>query len=106
MGGMGFGLGHGLGKTSKPPPWGLGLGLGFGRGPFGVGLKPGVGRASKVICRAFNGMCQLMPPNPSPTIPHGRVFFSHSTCQPMPNPSSTIPHGLNPWWPWKKPSNF
>ncbi|MFS7971572.1 hypothetical protein Hanom_Chr09g00834451 [Helianthus anomalus] len=36
-------------------------------------------------------------PNPSPTIPHGHGFFSHSTCQPMPNPSPTIPHGLRTW---------
>ncbi|MFS7992073.1 hypothetical protein Hanom_Chr12g01077991 [Helianthus anomalus] len=39
--GMGFGLGRGLGENTQATTPG---GLGLGRGPWGLGLKPSVGR--------------------------------------------------------------
>ena len=65
---MGLGLGRGLAENAQATTPG---GHGFGRGPFFVGLKPGVGRASKVTWRALNGHVSTHAPNPSSIIPHG-----------------------------------
>ncbi|KAJ0953088.1 hypothetical protein HanPSC8_Chr02g0079931 [Helianthus annuus] len=67
---------------------GLGLGRGFGRGPWGLGLKSGVGWASKVTWRALNGQTKLMPPTQAPPYPMGvgLSLFSHvNSCPPNPH---------------------
>ncbi|MFS7948181.1 hypothetical protein Hanom_Chr06g00556971 [Helianthus anomalus] len=48
---MGFGLGRELGENAQVTTPG---GLGLGRGPWGLGLKPGLGRASKATWQALN----------------------------------------------------
>ncbi|KAJ0840030.1 hypothetical protein HanPSC8_Chr14g0613911 [Helianthus annuus] len=102
---MGRGLGRGLGENAQATTPGE---FGLGRGPWGLGLKPGVGRASKVTWQALYGqtkldishapMCQLMHPTQAPPYPIGVGLSLFSTCQLMPQPKpqlkSTIPHGL------------
>ncbi|MFS7906606.1 hypothetical protein Hanom_Chr01g00061241 [Helianthus anomalus] len=95
---MGLGLGRGLAKNAQATTPGAWLGRGFGRGPWGLGLKSGVGRASKVTWRALNGQTKLMTstqaPNPSPQPkPHGREFgFLFHVSTHAPRPTTTIPH--------------
>ncbi|MFS7994993.1 hypothetical protein Hanom_Chr12g01112651 [Helianthus anomalus] len=89
---MGYGLGVSWGKTHTTPE------LGFGRGPWGLGLKLGVGRASKVTWRTLNGqtklaishspMCQFMPPTQVPPYPTGVGLGLFSMYQLIPQPKS------------------
>ncbi|MFS7952767.1 hypothetical protein Hanom_Chr07g00610801 [Helianthus anomalus] len=105
---MGRGFGRGWAENAQATTPG---GHGFGRGPFFVGLKPGVGRASKVTWQALNGYVstqwlscpQPKLPTQAPPYPIGVSFFfpffSHFTCQQMsnsyPNPSPPYPTVLS-----------
>ncbi|MFS7956445.1 putative glycerophosphodiester phosphodiesterase [Helianthus anomalus] len=66
---MGFGLGRELGENAQAIIPG---GLGLGRGPWGLGFKPSVGRGSKLTWRVVNGPFKLavstnVQPKPQPT---------------------------------------
>ncbi|MFS7960412.1 hypothetical protein Hanom_Chr08g00702901 [Helianthus anomalus] len=68
---MELGLGRGLGENAQATTPG---GLGLGRGRWGLGFKPGVGRGSKLTWRAVNGPFKLAvglatPAKPRPPYP-------------------------------------
>ncbi|MFS8001144.1 hypothetical protein Hanom_Chr13g01186761 [Helianthus anomalus] len=99
---MGYGAWVG-GKRPSHHPGGLGWGAWVGAWPLGLGLKPGMERASKMTWRALNGqrklaishapMCQLMPPTQAPPYPTGVGLGLFSMCQLVP-PTQAPPYPI------------